>query len=157
MQESTRHPMLEYLDPLVGRWETESVHRLLPDTILQGQASFEWIEGGHFLIWRGSVDHPAFPASLAILGCTAAPITGDSNPSGQGCFVHSYDSRGKFRPYELTAEPGRFQYTGDLPEFSQRFTATFSSDPNTFTGLAELSHDGITWEHDLKATYRRLG
>jgi hypothetical protein len=148
MQESTRHPMLTHLDPKVGHWETESTHPLLPaGTIVRGRASFEWLEGGHFLIWRESADHPDFPDAITILGY--------DDEAGSG-FMHSYDSRGEARRHEMAAEAGVWRFWADLPEFSLRFTGTFAAGNTTISGVSELCHNGVTWEEDLVVTYRRL-
>jgi hypothetical protein len=53
---------------LVGEWTTESTHPAVPDTVIHGRASFEWLEGERFLIWRESADHPEFPDAIAIIG-----------------------------------------------------------------------------------------
>ena len=54
MPQHARHPMLEYLDALVGGWETEATHRLHPSTVVRGRAAFEWLAGGHFSCATGS-------------------------------------------------------------------------------------------------------
>src|SRR5215208_4730262 len=94
MQPRTHHPALDHLAALVGEWETEATHQLLPGTVIHGRATFEWLEGGFFLIWRAHYDHPDIPDSIAILGCDD---TGDlRNPSG-GCSLHYFDQRGVTR------------------------------------------------------------
>ena len=50
MLQHARHPMLEYLDALVGGWGTEATHRLHPSTVVRGRAALEWLAGGHVLI-----------------------------------------------------------------------------------------------------------
>jgi hypothetical protein len=44
----------------------------------------------------------------------------------------------------------------DGPEFSQRYTFTFSDDGDTITSQGEMSKDGVEWEPDLNLTYTRL-
>jgi hypothetical protein len=145
--------MLEHLDALVGEWETEATHRLLTGTVVRGRSTFEWLDGGHFLIWRASNEHPDFPDSISILGCEIPEGAGDA---GGGCTLHTFDSRGYVRRCALGAEPGVWRFWNDRPGFSQRFTGTISSDGNTITGLAELSEDGVTWEEDLWITHKRV-
>ena len=156
MPQHTQHPMLEHLDPLVGEWETEATHQLLPDTLVRGRSTFEWLEGGHFLIWRVRNDHPDFPDSISVLGCEAADGSGDSADSGGGCSLRFFDSRGVFRQCALAAEAGVWRFWRDGPGFSQRFTGTFSADGNTIAGLAELCEDCATWQEDLWVTYKRV-
>ena len=95
MTDQQRHPTLEYLEPLAGDWEVEGTHRLMPGEVIRGRATFEWLDGRQFLIWRMHYDHPAIPDSIAIIGCDdrdGAEATG-----GGECVVHYFDSRGVFR------------------------------------------------------------
>jgi hypothetical protein len=68
VQQHTRHPTLEHLDALVGEWETAATHPHLPGLVIHGRATFEWLDGGHFLLWRARYDHPTISNSIAILG-----------------------------------------------------------------------------------------
>ena len=88
MQPRTHHPALDHLAALVGEWETEATHQLLPGTVIHGRATFEWLEGGFFLIWRAHYDHPDIPDSIAIMGCDE---TGDLRNPGGGCSLHYFD------------------------------------------------------------------
>jgi hypothetical protein len=153
MEQNTRHPMLDHLEAFVGEWESETVHRLLPDTVVRGRASFEWLEGGYFMIQRSQMEHPDFPDGIFILGCEEPDGSGEA---GGGCTLRSYDSRGISRLMQLKVEPGVWTFWRDWPGFSQRFTGTLSADGNTITGVAELSEDGTTWEEDLRVTYTRV-
>jgi hypothetical protein len=56
-----------------------------PGTVIQGRASFEWLEGQKFLIWREQADHPEFPVAITMIGFV------------NGLQAHSYDSRGIHR------------------------------------------------------------
>jgi hypothetical protein len=156
MQHGTRHPILEHLDAFVGQWETEATHRLMPDLVVRGTASFEWLEGGRYLILRARNEHPDFPDSISILGCDEPDGADDTGAAGGGCSLRYFDSRGIFRHMALEAEPGVLRFWRDRPGFSQRFTGTLGADGNTITGLAELCQDGTTWEKDLWITYKRV-
>ena len=48
---SERDPALEPFDALIGTWDTEAKHRLV-DEVVAGTITFEWWEGGHFLVIR---------------------------------------------------------------------------------------------------------
>ena len=156
MQQRTRHPVLEHMDALVGEWETEATHRLLPGTVVRGHSTFEWLEGGHFLIWRARNEHPDFPDSISILGAEDPEDPDASADSERGCTLRSFDSRGISRLHGLDAEPGVWRFWRDWPGFSQRFTGTISADGTTITGVAELCQDGTTWVEDLHISYRRV-
>jgi hypothetical protein len=148
--------MLDHLDPLIGEWTTESTHPALPGTVVPGQATFEWLAGNHYLIWRETADHPDFPDSIAILGCGDAAGDDPSSDWPGGCLLHSYDSRGIFRATEWSAEEGKWRLSRDEPGFSMRCVYTLSPDHNSMDLNCELSEDGTTWAPDLQATYRRV-
>jgi hypothetical protein len=156
MQQRTRHPMLEHLDAFVGQWETEATHQLLPDTVVDGRATLEWLEGGHSLIWRAWDEHPDFPDSISILGCEDSDGSDDSGASAGDCSMRYFDSRGVTRLLTLEAEPGVLRFWRDWPGFSQRFTGRLSADGDTIAAMAELCQDGTTWEEDLVVTYKRV-
>jgi hypothetical protein len=46
-----RDPALEPFDVLIGTWTTESTHPS-SDEFVSGRTTFEWLEGGRFLILR---------------------------------------------------------------------------------------------------------
>ncbi len=150
MQERMRNPMLDHLDFLVGEWETEATHPLYPDTIVRGRVTFEWLEGGFFLISRARNEHPDFPDSIAVIGCE------EEGGPDCACSMHYFDSRGVARIYGVGVEAGVWRWWRDAPGFSQRYVATVSDDGQTVTGSGELSRDGKTWEPDLRITYGRL-
>jgi hypothetical protein len=137
---------LKVLDVLVGEWEIELSHPLIPDT-LHGRADFEWLLGGQFLLERSSVEHPDFPYGIFVIGY---------DEEAGHYKMHYFDSRGITRLYEMSMEGGVWKVWRDDPDFSQRFTGRFSDDGNTITGNWEISEDGTKWEHDFAATYKRV-
>ena len=155
MSESTEDVLLR-LGALVGEWTTESTHPALPDTIVRGQASFEWLEGKKFLIWREHSDHPDFPDAISIIGVTG------------GLQTHSYDSRGVYRTMETRIsdetwelsmpreQPSDTAFAEGSSGFAARFVGTFADGGSTILGRVQLSYDDKTWEDDLKTTYRRV-
>ncbi len=151
-----QHPGLEHLEALVGTWKTEATHPLLPGTTIPGQATFAWLAGGRFLIWRAHHDHPDIPDSIAILGFDDAVDAETAATSGAHCAIHYYDSRGVSRMYQLDAKAGVWRYWRDWPGFSQRFVGTFGADGDTIVGNSELSKDGTTWNPDLQIAYKRV-
>jgi hypothetical protein len=145
MQPQTQHPEFEGWQRLVGTWATEAAHPMLPNTVVSGEATFEWLEDQRFLIQRSRYDHPDIPDAIAVTGII------DGKPT-----MHYFDPRGVHRVFtvELTADSWRFW--NDAPGFSLRVTHTFSNDHKTINGRAELSvDDGTSWEPDLAITYRR--
>jgi hypothetical protein len=57
------NPALKPLGILVGEWSTVGTHPLAPGTTFHGRASFEWLEGGAFLIMRSRIDEPGIPSA----------------------------------------------------------------------------------------------
>jgi hypothetical protein len=134
---------LELLGQLVGTWTTEGSHPELPDAI-HGGATFEWLDGERFLIFRAQYDHPRIPDAVAVTGITDGRLS-----------MHYFDSRGVHRVYAVDMGPGTWSFRLDTPEFSQRFTGTFGDGGDTITGRGRYSQDGSTWNEDLALTYRR--
>jgi len=138
---------------LVGSWTTEASHQAFPDTSIAGSVSFEWLVGERFLIHRTHYDHPDFPDAVSLIGDTG------------GLRMHYFDSRGVHRLYDVAVTDDAWTITmtrsaaesyasGHAP-FSQRLTYTFTDADRTISVLGELSYDDVTWEDDIKITYRR--
>jgi hypothetical protein len=134
------------LDVFIGKWTTEATHPAVPGTVVRGEAVFEWLEGGRFLINRARNDHPDFPDSISVIGHVEDRIA-----------MYYFDSRGVHRVYETSVSGGVWHISRDAPGFSQRFKGTFSEDGKTITGVFQLSRDDSTWDDDLEITYRRAG
>ena len=131
------------LDVLIGTWATEATHPKF-DAIVPGSATYEWAEGGHFLVLRTHNDHELFPDAISVIG---APEGGD------GLVMEYFDSRGVRRTYGISFEDGVLRIWRDDPTFAQRFSATPSDDG--FEGLWQLAETPGDWRDDLKVTYRR--
>jgi hypothetical protein len=144
MQENPHAAQLELLRALTGSWTTEGSHPLLPDEVLRGRATFEWLDGAKFLVWRSHSDHPEIPDAIAVIGVTDDQLS-----------MHYFDTRGVHRVYSVDMTPGVWRFWRDDPEFSQRVTGTFADDGDTLTTSGQYSRDGQTWEDDLALTYRR--
>lgn len=125
---------------------------MMPGVVIHGTATVEWLEGERFLMHRSRMDHPEFPAALAVIGDDAQDRAG-SHDEAQLC-MHYFDSRGVFRRYDVSADDTAWRYWRDDPGFSQRFTGTFTDGGNTIVGVSQLKRED-TWEDDLKITYRR--
>lgn len=134
---------LRGLDALVGEWTTEAVHPFFPETVVHGHTAFEWLEGRKFLIARASSNHPDFPDWVSVIGDT------------DGLRMHYFDSRGVHRVYEVAMSDGAWELSRDAPGFSQRFAGSFEDGGDTIPGLWRLCRDDVTWEDDLRITYRR--
>jgi hypothetical protein len=139
-----RDPVLAGFDVLIGTWSTETKHRLL-DEVVQGDATFEWLEGGHFLVIRSHNDHDMFPDAISVIG---------RPESGEGLVLEFFDSRGVRRTYNVSIEDGVMWWWRDEPGFQQRSYAKLS--PDVFEFVGQLSETPGEWVDDLKTIYRRV-
>ena len=138
-----REPALEAFEALVGTWDTEAKHRLV-DEVVRGSVTFEWLEGGQFLVVHSHNDHELFPDAISVIG---------SPEAGDGLVMEYFDSRGVRRTYRVSAHAGVWRIWREHPGFDQRFSATLA--PDTFDGLFELAETPGEWQEDMKVTYRR--
>jgi hypothetical protein len=137
-------PNLEPFNILVGTWQIEATHPMVPSTVVHGTAKFEWLEGERFLLQRSRNDHPEFPDSLIVFGA-------DEN----GLSMNYFDSRGVHRVYNVSLRDGVWRMWRHAPGFSQKFNGILSADGDTIEGLWKLSRDDSTWDDDLAITFRR--
>src|SRR3954471_15194036 len=140
-----RGPILEPFDVLTGTWDTEATHPRF-DAVVPGSVTYEWLEGGRFLIQRSQNDHELFPDAIGVIG---APET------GEGLVMEYFDSRGVRRTYRVSLEDGVLRIWRDHQGFEQRAEATLA--PDSFTAQWQLARTPGGWKDDLKATYRRRG
>ena len=140
---SERDPALEPFDALIGTWDTEAKHRLV-DAVVRGSVTFEWLEGGHFLIQHSHSDHESFPDGISIIGAAEA---------GDGLVMEYFDSRGVRRTYRVSLDDGLWRIWRDQPGFDQRFAARLGRD--SFEGVFELAETPGEWQQDMTVVYRR--
>jgi len=115
---------------------------------LDGHATFEWLEDRAFLLQHSDFEPAKMPpASTMIIG-------GDESTETYGILY--YDSRGVARTLQMSLKDGVWKVWREAPDFSQRFTATFSDDGSIITGRWEKSMDGKNWEHDFDLTYAKI-
>jgi hypothetical protein len=140
-----RDPALEPFEALIGTWTTEATHPQFEGTVTGG-VSFEWLEGGHFVVQRSHNDHELFPDAICVIG---APETGDR------LVMEYFDSRGVRRTYGISLEDGVLRIWRDHPGFEQRFSAPLGD--GVFGGTWELARTPGDWQDDLQIVYRRSG
>jgi len=140
------NPALKPYEVLIGRWTTVGHHHLMPGITLHGRTTFEWIEGGAFLVMRSEIDEPGVPTGVAIIGSDDA--------LGEQYMLY-FDERGVSRHCDVSMGDGEWKWWRDAPGFSQRYTFRFAEGNRVMIGKGELSRDGTTWEPDLELTYTR--
>lgn len=140
------NPALAPLGVLIGTWHTVGTHPLVPGKTFHGRTTFEWLEGGAFLLMRSQIDEPEIPSGIAILG------TDDATAEWSMLY---FDERGVSRRYATTFRDSEWRWWRDAPELSQRFVGSVAADGRTIVSRGELSRDGQHWEPDLSLTYTR--
>ena len=141
------NPALEPLTPLVGTWRTSGTHPLVPGVTFHGRTSFEWHEGGAFLLMRSEIDEPEVPSGVAVIGSDDAA----------GTFTMIYfDEREVSRRYTVEVAPGVVSWHRDEAGFAQRMVLTVAADGARIDAQGTMSRDGGAWEDDLQLTYERL-
>jgi hypothetical protein len=133
------------LQPLVGEWTTEAE---VPwqDAIVHGRTTFEWLQGGGYLIQRAVMDDPVFPRGVMVIGPDA---------SGERVVQHYFDSRGVARVYDVSFDDGVLRLWRDGPDFAQRYSGRIDAEGTVIAGAWEICDDGETWRHDFDLTYRK--
>jgi hypothetical protein len=139
-----RDPALQPFDALVGTWATEATHPLV-DAVVPGRITWEWLEGGHFVVQCSHNDHDQFPDAICVIGAPEA---------GEGLVSEYFDSRGVRRTYGVSLDGGVLRQWRDDPAFAQRFSATLG--PDAFDGLWQVAETPGDWRDDLQVSYRRL-
>jgi hypothetical protein len=137
---------LEPFEALIGEWTVELTHPAFEDTVIRGWTTYEWLEGGRFLIQRARNEHPDFPDSLSVIGV----MEGEGDLSMQ-----YFDSRGVHRVYGVEFDGNVLTVERDEPGFAQRLSATLSDDGSTLTGVWQLNEGGQGYRDDLAFTFRR--
>ncbi len=141
------NPALKPFAHLIGEWKTTGFHPFLPDTILHGRTSFEWLEGGAFLIMHSEIDEPRFPHGIEIFG---------SDDMEKKFFMLHFDARGISRKFDVTVDNNQLKWWRNEPGFSQHYTMTIEDKGNKLVSKGEMSRDGGAWENDLQLTYTRV-
>ena len=140
-----RDPALQPFGVLIGSWTTEATHPQFEGSVA-GTVTFEWLEGGHFLVQRSHNEHELFPDAICVIG---APEDGD------GLVMEYFDSRGVRRTYGISLEDGVLRTWRDDPSFAQRTEATLG--PESIESHGQLARTPGEWEDDLTVVFRRTG
>lgn len=144
-----KNPALKPFEPLIGEWETEGSHGMLPGVTLHGKAVFEWMEGGAFLMVRSEmINDSRFPNGIGIFG---------SDDVQKKFFMLYFDSRGVSRFHNVSIKGNVIKWWRDQPGFYQRNGMTISKNGKTIESKGEISKDGKNWQKDLELTYTKVG
>lgn len=141
------NPALEPLAPLVGVWRTTGTHPIFPGVTFHGRTSFEWHEGGAFLLMRSEIDEPEVPSGVAIIGSDDAA----------GTFTMVYfEERDVSRRYIVETADGEVSWRRDEAGFAQRMVLTIEPDGARLDARGTMARDDGPWEDDLQLSYERI-
>jgi hypothetical protein len=84
---------LEPFGALIGGRAVELTHPAVEGTVISGWTTYEWLEGGRFLIQRAANEHPDFPDSLPVIGVMEVTMTSRCSTSTRGAFIGCMRSR----------------------------------------------------------------
>ena len=147
---SSPNPMLKDLEVLVGKWELELSNASFlpnPSATVKGNVSFDWLEGGAFLIIRMGGQPSGTPSATWLI---------HRDDSSAAYKVFYYDDRTVSRIYEMSFSDNVWKLWRHSPDFSQRFEGNISEDGNKILAEWQKSNDGQKWEHDFDVAYTRL-
>jgi hypothetical protein len=155
MSEDPKHkaaipnPLLEPFNMLIGEWNTVATHAYIPGTTFHGHTSFEWFEGGAFVVMHTELEPAGIPNAIAVIG---------SDDFKGELYMLYFDERGVSRRYALKMDENDWTFWRISPGFFQRFTGSLLENGSTIIGKSDLSKDdGRTWERDFEITYERAG
>jgi hypothetical protein len=125
------HPGLENLDRLVGTWQV-----LGP--IIQGQVTFEWMEGGFFLVQHIDLDHHGRRVKgMEITGYRRgweALQAGTDYQPDQEITSHLFDNAGNTFTYVYEVNGDTLTIWGGHKASPAHYTGKWSDDGNTNAG-----------------------
>src|SRR5258708_3521716 len=124
------NPALKSFEVLVGEWKVTGSHPYLPGTVLHGRTSFEWLEGGAFLLMRSEIDEPRFPHGIEIFG---------SDDVEKKFFMLHFDERGVSRKFDVSIDGNQIKWWRDDPRFSQRYSLSIEDNGNKSVSKGEMS------------------
>lgn len=140
---------------LIGTWEFESTKE--GRFMGRGSATFDWIEGGAFVLQHVD-DVPSPNADPGWIENSPMPVTsviGFDDTTLEHSMLYS-DARGVFRIYGMSLSEDSWQLWRAAPGFHQRFIGAIQDDGQTVEGRWESSPDGSAWEPDFEMTYRKV-
>ena len=144
------------LERLIGSWTFDATN-VEGGFLGRGRATFEWIEGGRFVLQHAK-DVPSADTAPEWAEHSPMPVTtviGFDDSTGEQTSLYS-DARGVFRIYRMRLTDAAWTMWRDAPGFNQRFTADIVDGGATIRGQWQTSEDGQEWTPDFDLVYRRV-
>jgi hypothetical protein len=140
---------------LIGTWGFEAA--VDGRSMERGTATFEWMEGGAFVLQRADADRgPGAPREWVTHSpMPVSSIIGFDDTTLEHVMLYA-DARGVSRIYRMTLNDGSWRLWRAAPGFHQRFIGAFRDHGRTIEGRWESSPDGSAWEPDFDMTYRNV-
>jgi hypothetical protein len=135
-QQATPGPQQQRLGVFVGKWTTRGRTKATPSAPaadIVGTDTYEWLEGGFFLVHRVNVRIGAqHVKGLEIIAYDA---------SNEIYRTHAFDSQGHYATYQATVHDGAWTFMGKL----ERAAVVPSDAGDAMTIRWERSTDGLSW------------
>lgn len=145
----------ERLDAFIGKWHMEGQQLAGPAgpaASISALQTYEWLEGGQFLIHRfdGHVgDSPA--ACVEIIGF---------EPERRCYRAHTFYNNGQMNVWDIDLRGDQWRVLGDWNsgdrQMKVRCTTTFADDGQTMTSKWEHSSDGLRWQTFWDVSARKI-
>jgi hypothetical protein len=132
--------VLKSLERLVGTWKATDPSGA---GAIAGEATFEWMEGGNFLL-----QHLDFGDSKGI------EIIGFDEES-KSLRSHYFDRSGKILEYTYELHNDTLTVSINMPRAKGQFISKFSDNGNTYTGRWNWIQDGVKKSYDAMMTKSR--
>ena len=147
MDQPTAADALKKLEPLIGEWTLEAIPPGGEPWPGEARATFEWHDSGAHVVQRSTIEMPAAPNSVSIMGCDGA----------NGTYYQLYsDDRGVSRIYGMSIDEAEWKLWREGEPFAQRFIGRFEDGGDTIAGRWEMAEDGADFRTDFDLTFRRV-
>jgi len=138
MKKDTRNTKLKRLDRLVGTWKTSDPSG---GKGIKGQSSFEWMEGGNFLMQHMDSGEAK---GIEIIGY---------DEKSKSLTSHYFDgSTGKHLEYTYLLENDTLTVSIDMPKAKGQFIGKFNDDNSEYVGRWDWTEESKKMGFEAKMT-----
>src|SRR5689334_17284581 len=108
-------PELKSLGVLIGEWKHDIEFKNAPDNGGTGSVTYEWLEGGFFIVERFE---QTFKKEGAHKGISIIGYDQDNKT----CLSHFFDNHGNLRTYRLSIKDGVFTVAGEWERYTGKIS-----------------------------------
>lgn len=126
------------LAPIIGRWqvvgENAPTAPSAPASAVEGEESYEWMDGDFFILgrWSRTFDN-GHHSGVSVLGY---------EPERGAVMIHNFDNLGYARDYQVAIDGKVWTLTGA----HERATYSFAADGESFDARWEIASDRNGWQ-----------